>query len=100
MKDMHYNLDRILEYIDEGKIERFNNVEIDESYVYDDEAEKLVLVSKDMREVKVSDTTSKEARKEFVQMLLGQHMSESSGTMGSYSTITNTLIKYGFLTND
>lgn len=92
----NYSLDiaSMLDFIKEGETGRSTNTEIDESYVYDETSQKLILMSKDIRETKGETNEEMALRYDFLMRLL-DGLSDPESVI--QPLISNTLVEYGFM---
>lgn len=97
-----FDINKIAEFVFGTSNERTSDVEITENYVYDEEAEKMVLGAKEVKEVKVNDYSNQntiryDLIKTFIEILdsvedpnvmsLGQNI--TFNTMQAYELIRN-----------
>ena len=66
-----YDINKIMEFVFENDTNRTNDVEITETYIYDEEQDKSVLESKQVRETKLNDYTGQNTiRYDLVKMFI------------------------------
>ena len=66
-----YDINKIMEFVFENDTNRTNDVEITETYIYDEEQDKSVLESKQVREAKLNDYTGQNTiRYDLVKMFI------------------------------
>lgn len=66
-----YDINKISEFVFGNENERTNDVEITETYIYDNEQEKMVLDSKQVKEVKLNDYTGQNTiRYDLIKMFI------------------------------
>ena len=95
-----YDIDKIAEFVFDNPNGRTNDVEILETYIYDNEQDKMVLDSKQVKEVKVNDyTTHNTLRYDMIKMFIETLDSiEDPKIMSLGENITfNTMQAYGLI---
>ncbi len=66
-----YDIDKIIDFIFEAQNDRSNDIEINETYVFDEEEQKMVPTSKEVKEVKYKDFTNQNTiRYDMVKMFI------------------------------
>lgn len=95
------DLDNIMKFIFESDAERDMDSEITEVYVIDEETNELTLASKQLRELKGGDNTSKftiryDMIKMFIDMISSLEMNDEVNSFGE-TLIFNTMINEGLI---
>ena len=95
-----FDINKICEFVFGNPNDRTNEVEITEHYVYDNETNKMIPNTKDVKEVKVNDYTGQNTiRYDMVKMfidILDSVEDENVLTLGQCLTV-NTMEAYGLI---
>lgn len=58
-KNYVFNMDSMMEFVFDGEFDRTNDSEITETYINDEDSKELVLINKQLREIKGSENSAK-----------------------------------------